>query len=47
MNVQITRGASRQQKAEIVRDITDSLQGSGSDGPRLCLAQAAMVACRV
>ncbi|MBD2551182.1 4-oxalocrotonate tautomerase family protein [Microcystis elabens FACHB-917] len=25
VNVQITRGASRQQKAEIVRDITDSL----------------------
>jgi len=26
VNVQITRGASRAQKAEIVRDITDSLQ---------------------
>lgn len=25
VNVQITKGASRQQKAEIVRDITDSL----------------------
>ncbi|MEA5443467.1 4-oxalocrotonate tautomerase family protein [Cyanobium gracile] len=25
VNVQITRGASRQQKAEIVKDITDSL----------------------
>lgn len=26
VNVQITRGATRAQKAEIVRDITDSLQ---------------------
>jgi len=26
VNVQITAGASREQKAEIVRDITDSLQ---------------------
>lgn len=25
VNVQITRGATREQKAEIVRDITDSL----------------------
>jgi 4-oxalocrotonate tautomerase len=25
VNVQITRGASREQKAEIVRDVTDSL----------------------
>ncbi|NKF51720.1 4-oxalocrotonate tautomerase family protein [Shewanella sp. WXL01] len=26
VNVQITKGASREQKAEIVKDITDSLQ---------------------
>lgn len=26
VNVQITKGATREQKAEIVRDITDSLQ---------------------